>query len=212
MVGSVDIVSAGVPLLARLPQAGVHCRSQPHTSLRCRAHPPPPRGRPRAQSGNRWRASLAQVQPCRGCGGRSARFLPMHCFPQLLAAQAAPGRKAGWREVANTATCSLQPGLSKPRFLRPPSATGATVASGRLTMPAGAGALLPGRVTSLNCPHGQTLPTPLQHIWPACLPGGPRNTQLEHDSTILGGSQRPGCTRPGGGGLAGGLLWGLDTA
>lgn len=67
-------------------------------------------------------------------GGPSC-FLPVHCFPQLLAVQTGPGRKAGWRETVN-----VQPGLSKRHFLLPPSAASATVASGRLTMLAGAGA------------------------------------------------------------------------
>lgn len=69
---------------------------------------------------------------------------------------------------ANTATCSLAAGLSELGFLRPPSAALATVASGRLTMLAGAGAQLPGRVTSRNCSHDRLS----QHIWPASRPAG----------------------------------------
>lgn len=99
-----------------------------------------------------------------GMWGWSRCFLPRHRFPQLLAGQAMLGRKAGRREAANS---HVQPGLSKRCFLPPPSAASAAVASGWLTMLAGAGALRLGRVTSLNCP----CPSSPQHTWPACLPG-----------------------------------------
>ena len=45
-----------------------------------------------------------------GMWGWPHSFLPRHGFPQLLAGQAVPERKAGRREAANTATCSLAAG------------------------------------------------------------------------------------------------------
>lgn len=104
----------------------------PHLTLL----PRPPAGLVPSQATG-GRAGQAQVQPRRGWGW-SRRFLPRHRFPQLLAGPAMPGRKAGRREAANS---HVQPGLSKHRFLPPPSAALATVASGWLTMLAGAGAL-----------------------------------------------------------------------
>lgn len=68
---------------------------------------------------------------------------------------------------ANTATCSPAAGLIELGFLQPPSAALATVASGRLTILAGAGARLPGRVTSRNCSHDRLSPAHLAGQ-PAC--------------------------------------------
>lgn len=96
----------GVTLLACLPQASTLPGCQPHASL---CHEGSQAGSvPRQAAGGR--ASGAQVQPCRGCGGWSPRFLPAHCFPQLLAGQAAPGRKAGWRGAQTQPRAALQPG------------------------------------------------------------------------------------------------------
>lgn len=102
----------------------------------------------------------------------------------------------------------MQPGLSKHHFLLPPSAASARVARGRLTMLAGAGAQQRSRVTSLNC-LGRWLP-------PAHLAGLPAwgtvGCPARPENIILGGSQSPARSRPGGRGLAGHFLWGLDTA
>lgn len=67
-----------------------------------------------------------------------------------------------------------------PHFLLPLSAALATVASGWLTMLAGAGVLRPGRVTSLNCPCYRLPPGHL-----AGLPAGPGSH----------GTPSPGCQR-----------------
>lgn len=127
-------------------------------------------------------------------GGPSC-FLPVHCFPQLLAVLpqlTGPGRKAGWRETVN-----VQPGLSKRHFLLPPSAASATVASGRLSNRQG------------HFPELSLSPAPPAHL--AGLPAwGTTGCSARPESTILGGSRPPAPTRPGGGDLAGHLLWGLD--
>lgn len=153
---SVDIVDEGVPLLARLPQAGVHPRSQPCTSL-CRRGP---WGRPRAQSGNRWQGRQSTGAALQGMWGVVPPVSsPRTASPSCWLGRPCLGGKLGGGRQQTQPRAALQPGLSKPSFLQPPSAALATVASGRLTMPAGAGALLPGRVTSLNCPHHR-LPPP----------------------------------------------------
>lgn len=121
---------------------------------------------PRQAAGGR--ASGAQVQPRRGCGGWSRLFPP--CVP-LPPAAGGPGCawEEGWVEggAQTQPRAALQPGLSELGFLRPPPAALATVASGRLTMLAGAGARLPGRVTSLNCSHDRLSPAHLASQ-PAC--------------------------------------------
>lgn len=60
-------------------------------------------------------------------------------------------------------------------------------------------------------PELSTLPAPPAHL--AGLPAwGTMGCIARHQNSVLGGSQPPALTRPGGGGLAGHLFWGLDTA
>ena len=103
------------------------------------------------------------------------------------------GRLGGGRQPM-----CMRPGLSKRRFLLPPSAASAPLASGRLTMLAGAGAQPRGRVTSLNCP-GRRLP---QHTWQPVL--GSRGVPSQAGECQTKGQPTP--TRPGGRGL--GWAWG----
>lgn len=134
--------------------------------------PRPPRascpGRQQVAEPARHRCSLA------GDAGWSGRFLPRPRFPQLpVHRPCLGGRLGGGRQQTQPRAA----GMSKHRFLPPPSAASAAsaaVASGWLTMLAGAGALRLGRVTSLNCPRRQLPLPPYAHLagLPACLEMG----------------------------------------
>lgn len=99
------------------------------------------------------------MQPRRGCGGGPDVSSPGTASPSCWLDRLC--REEGSKHS------HVQLGLSKHCFLLPPSAASAAVASGWLTMLAGAGALRLGRVTSLNCPRRQLPPAHLA----CCLPG-----------------------------------------